>query len=154
MRKILVTGGLGYVGCVLVNELLNKGYRVNVIDLGIYGNNINKNQKLNIFLGDIRNQKLFKESVNGCDTVIHLACISNDPSFDLNPDLGKSINLDAFRPMVEISKKEVFENQQNPKSNRLSKPGFSYSDDFVNVSPHIGYDSPKMQKDKAALKEK
>jgi len=40
----------------------------------------------------------------GHDAVIHLACISNDPSFELNPDLGKSINLDAFRPLVEISK--------------------------------------------------
>ena len=105
MRKILVTGGLGYVGSVLVNELLKKDYYVNVIDLGIYGNNIEKNNKLNVFIGDIRNEKLLNESITGCDTVIHLACISNDPSFDLNPNLGKSINLDAFRPMVEISKK-------------------------------------------------
>ena len=40
----------------------------------------------------------------GCDSVIHLACISNDPSFELNPDLGKSINYDAFRPLVKVSK--------------------------------------------------
>ncbi len=106
MRKILVTGGLGYVGCVLVEELLKQGYFVNVIDLGIYGINLNKNKNLKLFIGDIRDQKLFQESVKGCDTVIHLACISNDPSFDLNPELGKSINLDAFRPIVEISKKE------------------------------------------------
>ena len=38
------------------------------------------------------------------DVVIHLACISNDPSFELNPNLGKSINLDAFEPLVKISK--------------------------------------------------
>ena len=106
MRKILVTGGLGYVGCVLVEELLKQGYFVNVIDLGIYGINLNKNKNLKLFIGDIRDQKLFQESVKGCDTVIHLACISNDPSFDLNPELGKSINLDAFRPILEISKKE------------------------------------------------
>ena len=106
MRKILVTGGLGYVGCVLVQELLKQGYLVNVIDLGIYGINLNKNRNLKLFIGDIRDQKLFQESVKECDTVIHLACISNDPSFDLNPELGKSINLDAFRPILEISKKE------------------------------------------------
>lgn len=106
MRKILVTGGLGYVGCVLVQELLKQGYLVNVIDLGIYGINLNKNRNLKLFIGDIRDQKLFQESVKDCDTVIHLACISNDPSFDLNPELGKSINLDAFRPILEISKKE------------------------------------------------
>jgi hypothetical protein len=61
--------------------------------------------------------------------------------------------VDQLNRYFEISKKEVFENQQNPRSNRLSKPGFTYSEDFINVSPHIGYDSPKMQKDKAALKE-
>ncbi len=105
MRKILVTGGLGYVGTVLVNELIKRNYNVNVIDLGIYGNNTDKHNNLKIFIGDIRDQKLFEESVSGCDTVIHLACISNDPSFDLDPHLGKSINLDSFRPMLEISKK-------------------------------------------------
>ena len=104
MRKILVTGGLGYVGSVLVNRLIQEGYSVNIIDLGIYGKNVDLKNNLKIFIGDIRNKKLFEESVSGCDTVIHLACISNDPSFDLNPELGKSINLDAFRPIVEISK--------------------------------------------------
>ena len=41
----------------------------------------------------------------GCDAVIHLACISNDPSFDLDPDLGKSINYDCFRPLVHAAKR-------------------------------------------------
>ena len=45
-----------------------------------------------------------RDAIKGCDAVIHLACISNDPSFELNPELGKSINLDAFRPLVKISK--------------------------------------------------
>ena len=43
--------------------------------------------------------------IPGSDAVIHLACISNDPSFELNPDLGKSINYDAFLPLVQISKR-------------------------------------------------
>ena len=66
----------------------------------------------------------------------------------------KDQKADQLNRYFEISKKEVFENLQNPKSNRISKPGFTYSEDFINVSPHIGYDSPRMQKDKAALKEK
>jgi len=48
---------------------------------------------------------LFSSSIQGQDIIIHLACISNDPSFELNPDLGRSINLNAFEPMVKISKK-------------------------------------------------
>jgi nucleoside-diphosphate-sugar epimerase len=42
--------------------------------------------------------------LDGCDAVIHLACISNDPSFDLDPQLGRSINYDSFRPLVKASK--------------------------------------------------
>jgi len=54
--------------------------------------------------GDIRDQDLLRESMRGVDAVIHLACISNDPSFELNPELSKSINFDAFEPLVRISK--------------------------------------------------
>ena len=41
------------------------------------------------------------------EAVIHLACISNDPSYELNPKLGKSINFDAFEPLVKISRKKI-----------------------------------------------
>ena len=105
MKKVLVTGGAGYVGCALVDELVDKGYQVSVIDLCIYGEKVFKNiDKIKLFKGDIRDQNLLKKIIPGNDIVIHLACISNDPSFELNPDLGKSINLDAFEPIVKISK--------------------------------------------------
>src|SRR5205823_2983025 len=54
--------------------------------------------------GDLRDQELLRRILPGCDAVIHLACISNDPSFELNPELGKSINFDAFAPLVRLSK--------------------------------------------------
>jgi len=105
MRNIFVTGGAGYVGSSLVPLLLKRGYRVTVFDLMIYGENIlAKHEKLKIVKGDIRNQELLKKIIPGHQCVIHLACISNDPSFELNPSLGKSINLDSFAPLVEISK--------------------------------------------------
>ncbi|MAV76728.1 MAG: UDP-glucose 4-epimerase [Candidatus Marinimicrobia bacterium] len=104
-NKIFVTGGAGYVGSALVPELLKKGYFVTVLDLMIYGRNVLKKHKnLKIIRGDIRNIKLIKQIICGHDIVIHLACISNDPSFELNPKLGKTINLDAFEPIVKICK--------------------------------------------------
>jgi len=106
-KKILVTGGGGYVGACLVPELLASGYEVNVLDLFMYGDDvIDAHPKLKIFKGDIRDAGLVRDSLLGCDSVIHLACISNDPSFELNPDLGRSINLDCFRPLVEMSREQ------------------------------------------------
>jgi len=106
-KKILVTGGAGYVGSVLVPKLLNAGYSVNVLDLYLFGkeslSKVRNNPKLNEFIGDIRNVETIKKAVKECSSVIHLACISNDPSFELNPLLGKSINYDAFPELLNIS---------------------------------------------------
>ena len=105
MKKILVIGGGGYVGSQLVPDLIEKNYKVDVYDLFIYGENVlDKNKNLKLIKGDIRDLKNLDEVIINYDVVIHLACISNDPSFELNPELGKSINLDCFRPLVEICK--------------------------------------------------
>ena len=104
MKKVFITGGAGYVGSKLVPKLLSLGYHVTVLDLMIYGENVLDNHKnLKKIKGDIRDQILLDRTLKGNDVVIHLACISNDPSFELNPRLGKSINLDAFEPLVKIS---------------------------------------------------
>jgi nucleoside-diphosphate-sugar epimerase len=104
----LVTGGAGYVGAVLVPQLLDRGYLVRVIDLYLYGNDVLRSSadspSLEQIKGDIRDRALLERVIPGCDAVIHLACISNDPSFELNPELGKSINYDAFLDLVAIAK--------------------------------------------------
>jgi len=107
-EKILITGGAGYVGAVLTPYLLNKGHKITVIDLMIFGEEtLGKNSNLRIIKGDIRDTNLLKKELPNHDVVIHLACISNDPSFELDPKLGKSINLEAFKPLVEISKQNL-----------------------------------------------
>ena len=106
-KNILVTGGAGYVGSCLVPKLLNNGYKVKVLDLYMYGDifsEIKNHPNLIQIKSDIRNLKELEKNLSDCNTVIHLACISNDPSFELNPDLGKSINYDAFEPLVKLSK--------------------------------------------------
>ena len=106
MKKIFVIGGGGYVGSALVPRMLDAGYSVTVYDLFIYGENVmEKHPYLSTIKGDIRDLNLLEKSLKGFDSIIHLACISNDPSFELNPALGKSINLDCFKPLIEIAKK-------------------------------------------------
>lgn len=105
IKTVVVTGGAGYVGTVLVPKLLDKGYKVRVIDLFLFGDYLPKNNpNLESVKGDIRDQALLKTIMKDADAVIHLACISNDPSFELNPNLSKSINYDCFEPMVKIAK--------------------------------------------------
>ena len=104
-KNIFITGGAGYVGSALVPRLLTEGYKVTVLDLMIYGQNVIRPHKnLKIIKGDIRDQDLIKKNVANTDAVIHLACISNDPSFELNRKLGQDINFNAFEPLVKISK--------------------------------------------------
>ena len=101
MKRILITGGAGYVGCVLVPRLLDAGYRVVVYDVLYYGaDGLPDHSGLTVIEGDIRDTDRLSEALRDTDAVIHLACISNDPSFELDEELSKSINYDCFEPMV------------------------------------------------------
>ncbi len=100
-QTIFITGGAGYVGSALVPSLLKKGYNVIVYDLFIYGDTLENHPNLIKVKGDIRQRDNLVKASNGADAFIHLACISNDPSFDLDPTLGKSINFDAFNNIIK-----------------------------------------------------
>lgn len=108
IHTVLVTGGAGYVGSVLTPLLLDAGYHVRILDLFIYGehvfDDVRDNPRLETIKGDLRDTKVLAKSLAGVDAVIHLACISNDPSFELDPTLGKSINYDAFMPLVDMAR--------------------------------------------------
>ncbi len=107
-RHVLVTGGAGYVGSMLVPKLLAAGHGVTVLDLYLYGDRVLSavagHPDLREIRGDMRDPAVVATALEGCDSVIHLACISNDPSFELDPALGKSINYDSFRPLVRAAK--------------------------------------------------
>lgn len=103
-KKIMVIGGAGYVGSELVPKLLMLNYKVKVLDLFMYGETLDPHENLEIVKGDMRNIEILKQNIKNIDIIIHLACISNDPSFDLDPELGKKINYDFFEPLVKISK--------------------------------------------------
>ena len=101
-NSVVVTGGAAYVGSCLVPELLKQGYKVTVYDIMYFGDNFlpKKNANLNIIHGDIRDIKKLESSCVNHEFFLHLACISNDASFELDQKLSTSINLDAFEPMV------------------------------------------------------
>lgn len=101
--NVLVTGGAGYVGSLLVPELMKRDDRVRVLDTFMYGDTLPDWVFLisKCFV-DIRT--FDPGFLDGYDAVIHLACISNDPSFELDPALGKSVNYDATVRLVQLAK--------------------------------------------------
>ena len=107
--RVLVTGGAGYVGSALVPKLLDQGHEVRVLDLYLFGESSLESVRGRAgfleFRGDIRDGDLLGRALSGCEAVIHLACVSNDPSVDLDPALAQSVNYDCMRPLVRSCKK-------------------------------------------------
>ncbi|MEA2876292.1 MAG: hypothetical protein QOF14_1488 [Hyphomicrobiales bacterium] len=103
-QNVLVTGGAGYVGHVLTPRLLQAGYNVTVYDTLYFGARFPNVPELTIIQGDIRDTAKLAEAMKGHDAVLHLACISNDASFELDENLSKTINYDCFAPMVKAAK--------------------------------------------------
>jgi nucleoside-diphosphate-sugar epimerase len=109
--KILVTGGAGYLGSVLIPKLIARGHQVKVIDVGYFGVGHLRTllNSIELVREDIRRvitDSLFcQELLDGCDCVIHLAAISNDPSAELNPELTEEVNFLATQALAEAAKK-------------------------------------------------
>jgi nucleoside-diphosphate-sugar epimerase len=105
MQKVLITGSAGYVGHVLTPRLLAAGYEVTVYDKLFFGCRLPNHPKLRVVQGDIRDAARVSPLLEGQDAVLHLACISNDASFELDEQLSKTINYDCFEPLVVAAKK-------------------------------------------------
>jgi len=105
-NHVLVTGGAGYCGSVLVPQMLEMGYRVTVYDIQYYGCDFLPldNPNLTVIQGDIRDIEKLAPLMAGVDAVLHLACISNDASFELDENLSTSVNMEAFEPIVLAAK--------------------------------------------------
>lgn len=102
--RVFCTGAAGYLGHVLVPLLLERGCLVTVFDAMWYPCHLPNSPNLTIIRGDIRDEKLLARALEwGYDAVIHLACISNDASFELDEALSRTINYDAFEPLVRLS---------------------------------------------------
>ena len=105
MKKLIIFGGGGYCGSVLVPQLIDEGWDVTAFDTFWYGtDHFPKSSNLHLVQGDVRDLGKVKEVLNGMEHVLHLACISNDASFELDENLSTSVNLDSFEPLVIAAK--------------------------------------------------
>ncbi len=107
--KILVTGGAGYIGSVLVPELLAKGHEVTVVDNFMYGQQVLLdccyNEKLSIIRGDVRDKALISKCMQKTDAIFPLACLTGAPLCSKDPIGAQTINFDAIKMILELRKK-------------------------------------------------
>ncbi|OGG20024.1 UDP-glucose 4-epimerase [Candidatus Gottesmanbacteria bacterium RIFCSPHIGHO2_02_FULL_40_13] len=156
IKKVLITGGAGYVGAVLVPKLLQKGFQVKVLDWYIYGkdvfNKVLDRSNLIEIKGDIRDDKLLARQLIGVDAVIHLAAISNDPSFELDRKLSKEINYDASISLVKLSKRKKVKRYIYVSTSSVYgvKSERNVSEDLI-CDPLTDYSRYKLQGEKFAL---
>lgn len=101
MKTILITGGCGYKGTLLTQQLLTDGYKVILVDIQWFGNYLQAHPQLTIIKQDTRT--IDKALLDGVDTIIHLANIANDPSVDLDPTLSWEVNVLATQQLADFA---------------------------------------------------
>lgn len=157
-KKILVTGGAGYLGSVLTNKLLEKGYFVTVLDVAMFGAegllpHIG-NKNFSFVRGDIRDKELlrllFKEKF---DCVFHLAALVGEPACDGNPKLAEDINCKATLTLGKLAKEngvDRFIFISSSSNYGVSKPN-ALADENSPLNPLTFYSKTKVEAEKLLL---
>jgi len=154
-KKILVTGGAGYIGAVLVSALLKEGYEVIVIDNFMYNQNALLDccydEKLKIIRGDARDENLISKYLKDVDYIFPLACLTGAPLCDKDPIMARSTNLKAIKMLLKICSKNqkiIF-----PTTNSgygIGQEGV-YCDENTPLNPISLYGKLKTEAEKAIL---
>ncbi|MEO8257187.1 MAG: SDR family oxidoreductase [Acidobacteriota bacterium] len=103
-QRVLICGGGGFVGTVLARRLLSMGHEVRVLDTFWFGDFLGPHDRLIKIRGDMRDGELVDRAVDGVESVIQLACLSNDPTSDLDAGLTRAINYDACADVIHRAK--------------------------------------------------
>ena len=153
-EKILITGAAGYIGSVLVPELLARGYRVIALDNLMYNQtpllDCCHDKNLEIIRGDARDRRLMAKLLNGVEIshVIPLACIVGAPACDRRPEEARSTNLDAIKMLLEFRQKVIFPNTNSGYG--VGQEG-SLCDETSPINPISTYGKMKVEAEKALL---
>lgn len=155
MAKILVTGGAGYIGSVLVPELLKKEHEVTVLDSFMYKQNslleCCNNKNFHIINGDCRDKEIIKKATYGKDFIFPLAAIVGFPCCDKDKTAAVSTNLQAIETLLSVREKSQKIIFPCTNSGYGVGQGQEYCTEESPITPISLYGKTKMQAEKAIL---
>lgn len=153
--RILITGGAGYIGSVLVPELLKLSHEVTVIDRFMYNQtpllNVCHHRTLTIVRGDARNRELIAKHIKDKDFIIPLACLVGAPLCDYDPQAAYSVNRDAIKMILELRSPEQKIIYPNTNSGYGLGQSDVYCDEKTPLNPISIYGKTKVEAEKALL---
>ncbi len=153
--KVLVTGGAGYLGSVLCEHLLDKGYHVTVLDSLLYGQHsllhLCPRKGFNFLFGDARNEALIAPLVREADVIIPLAAVVGAPACDRDPLLAKTVNLEAVRLLLKLRNPRQLIVYPNTNSGYGTKSGSTFCTEDTPLDPISLYGSTKVEAEKELL---
>ncbi len=154
-RRVLITGGAGYLGSILSENLLSKGYQVTVIDNLMYGEqslfHLCFNLDFDFVFGDVRNESLVASLVSKADIIIPLAAIVGAPGCDIDPQMATSVNLEAIRMIKRLRSREQLVVYPTTNSGYGTQSGDSFCTEETPLEPISLYGRTKVMAEKELL---
>lgn len=156
-QRVLVTGGLGYLGSVLCEHLLDAGYRVKAVDNLMYGQgqqglfHLCAHPGFDFVKGDVRDESLMKSAVKDADIIVHLAAIVGASACDKDPAMTTSVNLESVKLINKLRSPKQLIIYPNTNSGYGSTEGTSYCTEDTPLSPISLYGKTKVEAEQHLL---
>ena len=154
--RVLVTGGLGYIGSILTEHLLRAGYRTTVLDSVAYGSeqglrHLCSQEHFQFVRGDVRDEGLMRTQVASHDVIIHLAAIVGMPACQRDPQLATSVNLESVQLLHRLARPEQLILYPNTNSGYGATSGSLMCTEASPIAPLSLYGKTKCQAEELLL---
>jgi len=156
-QRVLVTGGLGYLGSILCEHLLAAGHEVLALDNLMYGQgqqglfHLCANPRFDFIKGDVRDEAVLGRALRGADVVVHLAAIVGASACDRDPLLAKSVNLDAVKLLMKLRSPRQLLLYPNTNSGYGITSGADYCTEDSPLQPISLYGRTKVDAERVVL---